>query len=285
MHYMAPEQIEKPQTVDHRADIYSLGVVFYEMLTGELPIGRFAPPSHKVGMDVRLDEVVLRSLEKEPDRRYQHASEVKLEVETIGQDPVPPPVPAAIPASRSDRQEPAVDLESARRQVNSPAIGLILAGSFNLILLALMLLAAAWGIGFIPASRTELHASGERFLQLPVAPPGSNRFGASLCAVPILAANFGLGLAASEQPPTKLLWALAMAAIVAIWVAVGIITIIGAVKMRRLELYPLVVITTVTAMLPCSPGCLIGLPCGIWALVVLSRAEIRAAFEQIRQHG
>src|SRR2546425_449208 len=82
--YMAPEQVEKPQTVDHRADIFSLGVVFYEMLTGELPLGKFAPPSRKVQVDVRLDEVVLRALEKEPDRRYQQASEVKTDVETIG---------------------------------------------------------------------------------------------------------------------------------------------------------------------------------------------------------
>ena len=94
--YMAPEQLEHPQDVDQRADIYSLGVVFYEMLTGELPIGRFAPPSEKSAVDPRVDEVVLRALEKEREKRYRTAGEVKTQVETIAGTP---------PAGSSRREE------------------------------------------------------------------------------------------------------------------------------------------------------------------------------------
>ena len=83
--YMAPEQIETPESVDHRADLYSLGVVFYELLTGELPLGRFSLPSEKSSsVSSRLDDVVMRTLEKDPGRRYQQASQIKTACESVG---------------------------------------------------------------------------------------------------------------------------------------------------------------------------------------------------------
>jgi hypothetical protein len=81
--YMAPEQIERPSEVDHRADLYSVGVIFYEMLTGELPLGRFPLPSQKAHTDARLDQVVMRALEKEPAHRYQTAGEILTQVESL----------------------------------------------------------------------------------------------------------------------------------------------------------------------------------------------------------
>jgi len=109
--YMAPEQRDKTKGADHRADIYSLGVVFYELLTGELPVGRFDPPSHRRQVDARLDDVVLKALEKDPERRYQRASHLGRDVDRIS---------TTTPATPTEC--PIVDLGSGKRIATSSGL-------------------------------------------------------------------------------------------------------------------------------------------------------------------
>lgn len=138
--YMAPEQQAHPAEVDHRADIYALGVVFYQMLTGELPGQRLEPPSKRVLIDVRLDEVVLRALEKEPDRRYQQASQVKSDVETIALGPEPSTPAQGGLASRMRRtlrratEVIAARVTGRRRRFVLGATGVLLVAALALLL-------------------------------------------------------------------------------------------------------------------------------------------------------
>ena len=94
--YMAPEQREHAKEADERSDLYAAGVVLYELLLGELPIGRFELPSEKrpEECDRRVDAIVERSLDKNPDRRYQRASEMGDAVSAVLERPQPEPAPA-----------------------------------------------------------------------------------------------------------------------------------------------------------------------------------------------
>ncbi|RKH01550.1 serine/threonine protein kinase [Corallococcus sp. CA047B] len=91
LNYMAPEQRRDAKNVDGRADLFSLGVMMYEALTGELPVGRFKLPSQRVrGLDPRLDPVVERLLETDREARYATATEVCEALESLVSASSPP---------------------------------------------------------------------------------------------------------------------------------------------------------------------------------------------------
>lgn len=75
--YAAPEQRRAERDLDHRADIFSVGVTLYEMLTGHLPVGVFEPPSKKSDAPAILDKVVTRALRERPTDRFQRAADLR----------------------------------------------------------------------------------------------------------------------------------------------------------------------------------------------------------------
>ncbi|RKH46352.1 serine/threonine-protein kinase [Corallococcus llansteffanensis] len=116
LNYMAPEQRRDAKNVDGRADLFSLGVMMYEALTGELPVGRFKLPSQRVrGMDPRVDPVVERLLETDREARYATATEVCEALEALVSSTSSPHVVA--PASELARRQ---DLAPAGRAASGP---------------------------------------------------------------------------------------------------------------------------------------------------------------------
>ncbi len=82
--YMAPEQMVDARKADARADIYSLGVLLYELLVGETPKGNYDPPSvKKAELDKRLDPIVSRCLKQAPGDRYASVGELLKELEPL----------------------------------------------------------------------------------------------------------------------------------------------------------------------------------------------------------
>jgi serine/threonine protein kinase len=82
-HYTAPEVLRSPNSVDARADIFSVGVVLHELLTGCLPAVDPRPPSAVCACDHRFDTIIRRSTHPSPHMRYASASEMAKEISAI----------------------------------------------------------------------------------------------------------------------------------------------------------------------------------------------------------
>jgi len=84
LHYLAPEQAANMVESDHRSDIFSLGVLFYAMLTGKVPVGRFNLPSRVNGeVPHEIDPIVLKCLATEPSERYQSVTLIKKDIRKL----------------------------------------------------------------------------------------------------------------------------------------------------------------------------------------------------------
>ncbi|MBX7211857.1 MAG: SUMF1/EgtB/PvdO family nonheme iron enzyme [Verrucomicrobiaceae bacterium] len=86
--YVAPEALMMGVSVDGRADLYAVGVMLYEMLTGKVPRGAFDPPSRVTGCDPRFDAIVLKAMKMERDQRYATAAELRKDLDVILTTPI-----------------------------------------------------------------------------------------------------------------------------------------------------------------------------------------------------
>ena len=117
MHYMAPEALTLGSSVDHRADIYAVGVMLYQMLTGKLPQGMFNMPSLMVkGLDPRYDSIIGKALMEDREERYQSVTEMRRGLNEILTQPV-------VKAAAADAAQ-AEDADDAAGQEESDELAL-----------------------------------------------------------------------------------------------------------------------------------------------------------------
>ena len=162
-----------------------------------------------------------------------------------------------------------VDVQAAQRKVRGPAIGLLVVGILNLLGLVVAVL-MIYSVRVRPAEVPYDMPGPPPARRLLVAPGG-----------PLHRAQAreywrDAGSPVSGDGLLETLFVLVVPSLLGI--ATGVLIILGALKMKNLQSYGLAMTASILAMLPCTYAFLIGIPMGIWALVVLTKPEVKAAF-------
>ncbi len=117
-HYTAPEVTQPPFTVCFRADIFSVGVLLHELLTGQLPAMDPRPASSIVNCNPRFDTIIRRATHVLPKHRYSSAAEMAADLEAITTRPPPktgpPTARMGAPTARMGTQSPQAGTSRAR---------------------------------------------------------------------------------------------------------------------------------------------------------------------------
>ncbi len=171
-HYMSPEQIKRPTNIDHRSDIYSAGVVLFEILTREVPFDsktdseyeikdkhvRQPPPNPRTlnpEIEPELVKVVLKALEKEPDNRFQNCENFLEALNNISNGRIAKPSQPTVIISQGSRDPsiaPPIPPEDNRGQTapklrkKSPAGKIVLVSMSILLVLAVTVLCVGYSV-------------------------------------------------------------------------------------------------------------------------------------------
>jgi hypothetical protein len=133
--------------------------------------------------------------------------------------------------------------QDAAAKVGGPAVGLIVVGALNILSALYNIVTGIMG------------AAGAGAQPVPADPEAAE-------AIRMIQAITG---------PTAVIFGL-------IGLVAAAVIILGAVKMKNLQSYGLAMTSSILAMIPCVSCCIVGLPIGIWSLVVLSKPEVKSAF-------
>ena len=126
-HYTAPEVVNAPHSVDNRADIFSLGVMLHELLTGTLPANDLRSASAISHCDPRFDAIIRRATNPHPEERYSTATEIANDLHTISTTAGPKVLQTTRPGGSQALRTGKPKILTPQKSSNLPGILLLLA--------------------------------------------------------------------------------------------------------------------------------------------------------------